>query len=311
MTAHPKKTRPLELRHLELLRELAARGTLAAVAESTHRTPSAVSQQLRTAEREIGAALVEPSSRGVRLTPTGQLLAEGAGEIVEKLALLQARLDASTGEPRGTVAIGTLPSAGEALLPHLVRRLAGSEITLSLDDFDLAEADFAAQTSEADIVIGHSLTGDVPAGAEGLVSTVLAEEPLDVALPVGHRLSSRTELSCEDVAKEEWIGVPQGYPFDTIPTAIEIMTGHPVKRRVRLRDNRLVESLVAQDFGIALLPRFTTRPMEGVCLRPLTGAHAERSIVALSRPDRHARLAVRTVTELLAEIGETLSSSDR
>jgi DNA-binding transcriptional LysR family regulator len=47
--------------HLQLLRELSIRGSLAAVAAATHRTPSALSQQLRTAEREIGVKLVEPS----------------------------------------------------------------------------------------------------------------------------------------------------------------------------------------------------------------------------------------------------------
>lgn len=31
-----------------------------------------------------------------------------------------------------------------------------------------------------------------------------------------------------------------------------------------------------------------------------------RNIVALSRPDRHARLAVRTVVDLLADIGAAL-----
>lgn len=66
----------MDVRHLELLRELGQRGTLAAVAEATYRTPSAVSQQLRTAERDLGVPLVEPVGRGLRLTAEGQLLAD-------------------------------------------------------------------------------------------------------------------------------------------------------------------------------------------------------------------------------------------
>ncbi len=297
----------MELRHLELLREIAARGTLAAVARATHRTPSALSQQLRTAERDLGVRLVEPDSRGLRLTSAGQLLAEGAEEVAESLARLQARLAESIGEPRGLVRVGTLPSAGQALLPALVERLRGSAITLALDDFDIAEADFAARALDADIVISHSLTGETPTGAEGLRNTLLAREPIDVALPREHPLASTPQLRPEDLVDQDWIGVPEGYPFDAIPLAIEQLTGRPAHRAFRLRDNHLVESLVAAGAGIGLLPRFTTLPGSGVILRPLIGVHAERSIVALSRGDRFQRLAVRTVTDQLVEIGRDVT----
>lgn len=293
----------MDIRHLELLRDLSVRGTLAAVAAATHRTPSAVSQQLRTAEREFGVALVEPHSRGVRLTAQGQVLAAGAQDVLAAVAGVQARLDATTAKPRGTVRIGALPSAGEALLPALTHRLRTSQISLDLDDFDLAEADYAARTLDADIVIAHSLTGEVPAGAGGLLTQVLAREPLDVAMPRAHPLASKSVLEPADLTDTSWISVPRGYPFDDVLITIEGLIGGPLARRQRLRDNRLVESLVAAGAGLALLPRFTTRPREGVELRPLGGVHAVRNVVALSRPDRHARLAVRAVWQMLVDIG--------
>lgn len=296
----------MDVRHLDLLRELRDRGTLAAVAAATHRTPSAVSQQLRTAERDLGVALVEPFSRGVRLTAAGRILADGAAVVGAAVAEVQARLDTSLGEPRGPVSIGTLPSAGEALLPGLVERLEGSAIELRLDDFDLAETDYAARAMDVDLVIAHSLGGDVPRGAEGLASTRLVGEPIDVALPVSHPLATHERIRAEDLVGSVWIGVPDGYPFDTILTAVENRTGARLERRIRLRDNHLVEALVGSGVGLALLPRFTTRPRPGVVLRPLDGVRAVRSIVALSRPDRQARLAVRTVLDHLVEVGRGL-----
>lgn len=300
----------MNVRHLELLRELRDRGTLAAVAAATHRTPSAVSQQLRTAERELGTALVEPFSRGVRLTAAGHLLADGADVVGVALAEVRARLDASLGEPSGPVSIGTLPSAGEALLPGLVERLEGSAIELRLDDFDLAESDYASRAMDVDVVIAHSLAGDVPKGAEDLVSTPLVREPIDVALPTGHPLAARERIHADDLVGTTWIGVPDGYPFDTILLAVENHTGERLERRLRLRDNHLVEALVGARVGLALLPRFTTRPRPGVVLRPLDGVRAVRSIVALSRPDRRARLVVRTVIDHLVEVGGALETGD-
>lgn len=296
----------MEVRHLLLLREIAVRRTLAAVAEATHRTPSAVSQQLRTAERELGVKLVEPVSRGLRLTAEGQLLADRADRVATVLAEVGAELESRLGEPGGQVSIGTLPSAGEALLPGLVRRLKGTAIDVDVQDFDLSEAGFAARTLDHDLVIAHSAAGDVPAGAEGLVCRVLAHEPLDVALPVGHRLASRAELTASDLVGTRWIAVPAGFPFDSVLLAIEAATGQPLHRRLRLIDNRLVEALVAAGEGLALLPRFTTRPHPGTVLRPLVGVHARRALVALARPDHYARRAVRTVVDLLADAGAEL-----
>lgn len=297
----------MEARHLELLRDLKERGTLGAVAAATYRTPSALSQQLRTAEREVGVALVEPASRGLRLTWAGEILAAGADDVLAALARVQSALDAGRGEPRGTVRIGTLPSAGAALLPGLMSRLVGSQLRIEVEDFDLAEADYAHRTLDHDLVIAHSLAADVPAGAERLFSVVIAREPIDVAVPAAHRLANSPRVRPEDLAGERWVAVPRGFPFATVHESIEAVTGATLERIVEVRDNRLVESLVGEGLGIALLPRFSTPRSPAYRLLPLEGVHATRAIVAIGRHDRVERHAVRTVLEVLTDVGAGLS----
>lgn len=293
----------MDLRHLDLLRELADRRTLTAVAAATFRSPSAVSQQLHNAERAFGTALVEPDGRGVRLTPAGQLLAEGAVEVAVILARLQRGLDDLHGRPRGIVTIAGLPSAVEFLSPGLVARLAGTGVEVRFVDVDIAEADFAGRAADHDLVIGHTLA-DAPPGADRLVSRVLAREPLDVAVPSGSPLARREALTAADLAGARWIGVPAGYPFDTVRIAIENSCGAPLQVVQRIRDNRVVEALVAAGQGCALLPRFTTRPRPGVVLVPLADVRSVRSIVALGRPDRLERAAVRLALDALVEAGK-------
>ena len=76
----------LDVRKLRLLRELAHRETIAAVAEALSYTPSAVSQQLAALEREAGVPLLRRTGRRVVLTPAGAALAERTEQI---LALLE------------------------------------------------------------------------------------------------------------------------------------------------------------------------------------------------------------------------------
>jgi DNA-binding transcriptional LysR family regulator len=295
----------MDMRHLELLRELADRGTITAVAAATYRSPSAVSQQLRSAERAFDTSLVEPDGRGLRLTAAGRLLASGATSVASALAQLQRELDELKGKPAGVVSIVGLPSALEFLTPRLFPKLAGTEIELRFDDADVSEADFSALVADNDLVISHTI-GPVPAGAERLPSRVVATEPLDVALPRSHRLAGRETVRADELVGERWIGVPLGYPFDTVRMAIEERAGQPLEVVQRLRDNRLVEAFVIAGQGCALLPRFTTRPRPELALVPLADVRSVRRIVALGRPDRLERAAVRAVLDALAAIGDDL-----
>ncbi len=295
----------MDLEHLELLRELRDRGTITAVAQAGFRTPSAVSQQLRSAERSFGVRLVEPDGRRLRLTPAGLLLADEAVAVAEHLARLQRRLDELQGAPAGTVSICGFPSATEVLVPPLLRRLADSEIGVVLNDEDVAEADYAGRAADHDLVIAHSLA-ESPAGTQGLITRVLAHEPLDVAVPADHRLAGYPRITPTDLIGERWIGVPLGFPFDTVRVAIENRIGAQLSMVQRVKDNHVVEALVAAGFGCGLLPRFTTRPREGVVMVPLAGVRSDRRIVAIARPDRAQRAAVRAVLAELASIGTAL-----
>ncbi len=56
-------------------------------------TPSAVSQQLKTLQREAGVALLEPVGRRVRLTDAGQVLVGHAEQVLAALDRAQADMD--------------------------------------------------------------------------------------------------------------------------------------------------------------------------------------------------------------------------
>jgi DNA-binding transcriptional LysR family regulator len=200
--------------------------------------------------------------------------------------------------------VASLPSAAEYLVPPVLVALLHTRIELKCTDVDVAEPDFSRLANDYDLVIGHSLTGEIPSGAEGLNRTVLGREPLDIALSPDHVLAGKESVAPEDVIGEPWISVPPGYPFEAVVADIEARTGQRARVVQHIRDNRVVEALVAAGLGIALLPRFTTRERPDLVLRPLTGVQAARWVVGLSRPDRAERAAVRRVVAELLTVGE-------
>lgn len=300
----------MDVRHLDLLRGLADRGSVTAVAAATHRTPSAVSQQLRSAERAFGTTLVEAHGRGVRLTDAGRVLADSARDVAVALAEAEARWDEYRGTAAGVVTVAALPSAATFLLPGVLRELADEPIEVVCTDLDIAEAAYAGQVVDHDIVIAHS-AHRTPPHAEGLVVRQLAREPLDIAMAAGHPLAAGASVAPEDLVAWPWIGVPLGYPFDSVRLAVEEATGRRVDVRQRVRDNRLAEALVGAGECVAVLPRFTAPAGEEVVLRPLAGIGAGRHVFAILRPDRAQRRAVRRVLAALTTVGAGFDAPQR
>jgi DNA-binding transcriptional LysR family regulator len=299
----------MDVKRLELLRELAERGTVGAVADAMHVTPSAVSQQLKVLEREAGYTLIEPSGRGVTLTVAGQALAQTATEIAVAIERAEGQWREFMKQPAGRVTLTTFPTGGEMLLSGLLTRMADvPEVELILSDEDGITTDFAELTPDFDVVLADSPTTSAAWHERGLQVVPLMSEPLDVALPEGHPLAKKASLSPKDVVGETWIGVPHDYPFDRVLGQVVAATGEPVRVAQRISDNSIVEALVAGGHGIAILPRFTTREHgNGLVTRPLVGIRAKREISALLRPDRFERPSVRLVIQALRDEARAVS----
>ncbi|MET0766403.1 MAG: LysR family transcriptional regulator [Aeromicrobium sp.] len=299
----------MDVNRLALLRELAERGTVGAVADAMKVTPSAVSQQLKVLEREAGYTLVQPAGRGIALTAAGRALAQTATEIAVAIERAEGQWREYMAGPAGVVRVATFPTGGEMLLPGLLTRMADvPEVELVCSDEDGVTVDFADLTPDYDVVIADSPTTAASWHDRGLQVVPLMSEPLDVALPEGHALARKTSLSPRDVVGETWIGVPHDYPFDRVLSQVVAATGEPVRIAQRISDNSIVEALVAGGHGIAILPRFTTREHgNGLVTRPLVGIRAKREIAALLRPDRFERPSVRLVVQALRDEARAVS----
>lgn len=296
---------------LSVLRELAERGSVTAVAAATHRTPSAVSQQLRTLQEQAGTALVERHGRGVRLTAAGEFLARSAIGVDTAIAEAEAAWEAFRGGASGTVRMTMFPSAAELLLPGLLTRMRALRgVELRVADLDVPESDFPGHAADHDLVVGHRSDGVPPADRSRLDTVPLLREPLDVAVPLGHPLAGRERVGVEEVIGDTWVGVPDDYPIGRVLVAMAARA--EVVPRVAFRSIHLtvLEALVAAGHGIALMPRYTsrTRAAGRFHLAVLADVRAGRRIEALVRPDRAVRPAVRTVLEALVAEATAVAS---
>ncbi len=301
----------MDVRKLQLLRELAERGTVGAVADAMKVTPSAVSQQLKSLEKEAGYRLISPAGRGVELTVAGRALAQTATEIAVAIEKAEGRWREFMEQPSGEVRVLTFQTGGEMLLPGLLDRMVEMpEVELVVSDVIGNVKDYGELTPDHDIVLADAVETSSTWHERGLQVVPLMVEPLDVAVREDHPLAAKKSLSPKDVVGETWIGVPRGFPYDAVLEQVVAVTGEPVRIAQRISENAIVEALVAAGHGIAILPRFTTREHEnGLVTRPLTGIRAQRDIFALLRPDRFERPSVRLVVQALRDEATKVAAS--
>ncbi len=300
----------MDERQLQILRELGELGSVSAVAEALHVTPSAISQQLRLLQRSIPVPLTERAGRRVVLTEAGQALARAAIEVETALARARHTVADFAEQPDGDVSLAAFHSAASTFFPLLLRSLAGpGRPWLALADEDVAQDRFPALTRDYDLVLAHRLDHSPPWPRTVAASTLL-REPLDVALPSDHPLASRTLLSPDDVADQPWITVHDGFPLMSTIEAIAAVANRRLDIAHRINEFAVAAEVVAAGGGLALMPRWTAREHPNVVLRPLDAVHARRHIDVLHRPERTARRAVRVVLAELHRAATEIQNRD-
>ncbi len=97
----------IEIRHLMLVRAVAATGSLTKAAESLFRTQSALSHQLKEVETTLGSPLFYRVNKRMVLTPIGERLLSSAHVILDELEQAEAEIEQTINGEAGLIRIAT------------------------------------------------------------------------------------------------------------------------------------------------------------------------------------------------------------
>lgn len=194
----------IDVRRLSMLQAVAEHGSFNRAAGALLLTPSAVSQQIAALERGLGTAVVERSTRGVRLTEAGRLLVEAAGAIDAELRNAREQIG-RLGADRPRLTLATFTSGGRHLLPAVLARFAADHPEAELRILEREPEDSLPMVREgtADLALAYHFDGPLPVlpgDRSGLDWTPLMDDPLSVVLPDGHPLADRDAVDLAELA---------------------------------------------------------------------------------------------------------------
>jgi DNA-binding transcriptional LysR family regulator len=241
----------LDLRRLRLLRELARRGTIAAVAQALSYSPSAVSQQLAVLEKEAGVRLLEPAGRRVRLTPQADLLVAHAQVLLEEMERTEAALARSLNETAGTLRVAAFQTAVLALVPHALSQLTLQHPALRVEvtELDPELALPALIAGEFDLVLGEEYPGFPLSRRRETERLDLLTDELRLTTPAGW-----SERSLPSLAWRPFVMEPVGTTAREWATAACRQAGFEPDVRYTSTDLQIHLRLVESGLAAALLP---------------------------------------------------------
>jgi DNA-binding transcriptional LysR family regulator len=236
----------LDLRRLRLLRELKIRGTIAAVAEALSYSPSSVSQQLALLETEAGVPLLTKSGRRVQLTPQAEVLVTHTALLLERIELMEAELDSSLTEVRGTVRLAVFQSAALGIIPQALTLLATEypALRVEITQREPENALFETWARDFDLVIAEQYPGHSAPREPDLDRVALCEDEL--------RLGGA--LSLDDARDRAWVMEPRGTASRHWAEQVCRTAGFEPDVRFETADLQAHIRLIESGNAVALLP---------------------------------------------------------
>jgi DNA-binding transcriptional LysR family regulator len=255
-----------QLKRMAVLATVVEQGSFVAAARVLQTTTSAVSQQVRALERDMGVTLLHRTTRQLSLTPAGARFHEGCAAMLAAARGAQARLlqlrDAPEGELRIAAPVGFGRQLGPALAP-LMAAHPGLSLHLEVED---GFTDLVGQ--RIDLAVRYGRLPD-----SHWVAQALGEKTMSLYAAPAYLASRGVPVSLAELMHHDWL-VLRPHTDGLHPLALhnaenerQVLSIHP---RASSNNQLTLQQLCEAGLGLAMLsPSDFEAPMLDGRLVPL------------------------------------------
>ena len=295
----------MDLRDLRYFEVIATHQHMGRASAQLHRTQPALTSAVRRLEEDTGMPLFERAGRGIKLSPSGEVLLKWARRMRFDVDDAKRELAAMQRGLSGHVRLGIVPTAAQFLLPSAARRLLDEapEVTLRTVVALVDTLKPMLRAGDIDLMVGTA-----GAAEGGMVSKVLAEDAIVVAASANHALFRKGAKAptLKELTRYRWALQPPGAPTRD-------WLDHTFDRRRLPRPDVQVEStmllmlpaLIAETGLLSFISRHHLAGRQrGATLRevPLKEATMRRKLVVTYREGGYLAPAAKRLIGLLEEV---------
>ncbi|WP_145942894.1 LysR family transcriptional regulator [Corynebacterium glyciniphilum] len=244
----------MELQQLRYVLAVAETRNFTRAAERCHIVQSAMSHQIKSLEHELGVQLFARTSRRVELTDAGAAFLPSAQASLEAADRAAADAAAATGQIRGTVTIGVIPTVTAIDVPAVLGRFHQAHPAVKIRLLGGSSDEFIAaiRSGGMDVAVLGLPAGQPPRGVR---SQELVREDLVAVVSATHRLAGRDNIALADLDGEAFVDFPVDSPGRAQSDVAFRDAGLTRDVAFEAVDTSFMVEVVRQGLAVALLSR--------------------------------------------------------
>lgn len=259
----------MELRHLRTIVAVAQHRSLTKAGEELYLSQSAVSQQIRKLEEELGIEVFRRTSRSVELTAEGRVILGYAERVLAEVDDMHSELEEISGLLSGQLRIGGVWPTGPYDIFELLADFRGAHPGVDIHMVEATQDDVldALRTDELDCAFAAL---DPDALGDEFAATLLWKDELVVALPPGHRLCAQSSITFQELAAEDLISYRENSALRRRLERAMTERGLEPRKPFICTEMAAVRGLASKGLGVAMIPlSVADEPGPPIELRPI------------------------------------------
>jgi LysR family transcriptional regulator, hydrogen peroxide-inducible genes activator len=265
----------MEVHQLRYFCAVARHGTFTRASEVERVAQPSLSQQILKLEAELGARLFDRLPRSAKLTVFGEAFLPKAERILRELDEAKSELLEMSGNEKGEVVVGIIPTIAAYLLPSLLTGFAERHPLVTVKIFEDITPILLQRLHDGTMDLAIAA---LPVPGIELVGEELFEEKFYAVLPEDHRCAARRSISLTALNREPFLLLKEGHCFrDSVIAACQ---------KSRMSPSVVFESgqfatilaMVSAGMGVSAVPAMAVQPHSGCKFIPISGKHSTRKV---------------------------------
>lgn len=245
-----------DLADLRLFIHIAESPSLTQGARKAYISPAAASARIKSLEEAIGSRLLYRDSRGVELTPGGQLFLQHARLIMRQVEYMRTEFTEYGTDSAGHIRIFANTTAVTEFLPEILAGFLSERPGVTVDLQERLSRDIVRGVLDGSTDLGI-LAG--PVRAEGLQVLRFSTDRLVLATPLNHPLALRRKVKLAETLAFPHIGLHEGTTLLRFLREQVEQLGNNLGMRIQVYSFESMCRMIEAGVGIAILPESSAR----------------------------------------------------
>lgn len=296
----------MNIRDLQYLVAVYDLNNFSKAAEQCYVSQPTLSGQLKKLEEELGACLIERSTRQVLFTALGEQIVTMAREVLLMVGNIRAVAEASNDPMAGDFHLGLIPTVGPFLLPLLMPVLSR----------ELPEAKFFLYELQTDALIAKLLKGELDAAilakldwSHPVQEVSLYKENMELAVCAKGDLAEQSApVDLTVLENRSVLMLEDGHCLRDQALGVCFSAGAREDVRFQATSMDTLLHMVATGAGMTLIPELASKkPVDGVRFVPFISPKPSREIVMLLRNNTARKQALTAIAGCISNAVDTAS----